>query len=190
MNWVLVIAGLVPLWAALFIVFSNMRVLKDDTMLTPLAEPAPILQQPQPQIQLQTPLELELAEEEIVKVKPQTEEKKGLFGGLFGRLKKEETQTTEEIDFKEPTAESSVSFGIPKGLKRVWGVAMILVFVACLAYGGDKALAYMFKEYRWVIGTTNPWTSQLQTASVATSAVAGIAVMFATLKTGIHLLRN
>ncbi len=189
MNWVLVIAGLVPLWAALFIVFTNMRVLKDDTTLTPI-EQAPVLQQPQIQLQPQTPLELELAEESA-KEKPKVEEKKSLFGGLFGRFKKEEEAKTEgEIDFTESAGEPSVSFGIPKGLKRIWGVALLLVFVACLAYGSDKALAYLFKEYRWVIGTTNPWTRQLQTASVATSAIAGVAMMFATLKTSIHLLRN
>ncbi|MCW4011940.1 MAG: hypothetical protein NWF07_03000 [Candidatus Bathyarchaeota archaeon] len=187
MNWVLIVAGLIPLWAALFIVFSNMRVLKDDTpVIMPEAEPMTL----QP-VQPQNTLELELAEE--TPNKPIPEEKKSLFAGLLGRFKKEEKDELtleEEIVFAEPDIENGGSFSIPKGLKRIWGVSLILVFIACLAYGSDIALAYIFKEYRWVIGTTNPWSSQLDTASIATAAIAGVAVMFSTLKTGIHLIRN
>ena len=187
MNWVLIVAGLIPLWAALFIVFSNMRVLKDDT---PVMIPEPIQTMPQ-QPQPQQSLELEILEETPKEKAP--EEKKSLFGGLIGRFKKEEQDELsleEEIAFVEPDTEQGVSLGIPKGLKRIWGVSLILVFIACLAYGSDVALAYIFKEYRWVIGTTNPWSSQLDNASVATAAIAGLAVMVSTLKTGIHLLRN
>lgn len=187
MNWVLIVAGLIPLWAALFIVFSNMRVLKDDPPVM-MTKPEPITMQ---QTQPQNTLELELAEE--TPIVAEKEEKKSLFGGLLGRFKKEdqnELSLEEEITFVEPETEIGTSLGIPKGLKRIWGVSLVLVFIACMAYGSDIALAYIFKEYRWVIGTTNPWSSQLDTASVATAAIAGVAVMFSTLKTGIHLLRS
>lgn len=186
MNWVLVVAGLVPLWAALFIVFTNMRVLKDEA---PLMEPEPVkplMQQPKPQ----SSLELELAEEPK---SVESEEKKSLFTGLFDRFKKKDSEKEpheEEINFTELASEEGVSLGIPKGLRRIWGAALILVFVAGLVYGSQQTLAYLFKEYRWVIGTTNPWTSQLEMASVATTAIAGVAVMFATLKTGLHLIKN
>jgi hypothetical protein len=188
LNWVLVIAGLIPLWAALFIIFTNMRVLKDDA---PLMEPEPVQPIMQQEAQPQSSLELELAEEPR---KEDAEEKKSLFAGLFDRFKKkdsDEQQLEEEINFVEPSSEeSSLSLGIPRGLRRLWGAALILVFVACLVYGSQQTLSYLFKEYRWVIGTTNPWTSQLEMASVATKAIAGIAVMFATLKTGLHLIKN
>ena len=84
----------------------------------------------------------------------------------------------------------TVSLGLPKGIKRLWGVTFVLIFLACLVYGSDKALVYIFKEYRWVIGTTNPWTAQLEFASASTSAIAGLSAMLATLRTGIYLLRN
>jgi hypothetical protein len=187
LNWVLIVAGLIPLWAALFIVFSNMRVLKDDPPVM-MTKPEPIAMQ---QTQPKNALELELAEE--IPQKPSGEEKKSLFRGLLGRFKKEEKDELsleEEITFREPETEMGVSLGIPKGLKRIWGISLVLVFIACMAYGSEIALAYIFKEYRWVIGTTNPWSSQLDTASVATAAIAGVAVMISTLKTGIHLLRN
>jgi hypothetical protein len=187
-----VIAGIIPLWAAVFIAFTNMRVLKDDTPII-ITEPAPTvtpttMQQPQQQ----NTLDLEILEEPPPKAAK--EEKKSLFGGLLGRFKKDkpdELSVEEEIVFSDSAAgEQGVSFGIPKGLKRLWGVSLVLVFVACLAYGSDIALGYIFKEYRWVIGTTNPWGNQLDTASVATAAIAGVSVMVSTLKTGIHLIRN
>lgn len=187
MNWVLIVAGLIPLWVALFIVFSNMRVLKEEA---PVMIPEPVQAMPL-QPQPQQSIELEIPEE--TPKETATREKKSLFGSLLGRFKKneqDELSLEEEIAFAEKETEEGVSFGIPKGLKRIWGASLILVFIACMAYGSDVALAYIFKEYRWVIGTTNPWSSQLDTASVATAAIAGVAVMFSTLKTGIHLLRN
>ncbi|MBE0633655.1 hypothetical protein IH574_03715 [Candidatus Bathyarchaeota archaeon] len=174
MNWVLVFAGLLPLWAALFIVFTNMRVLKEED---PLIEPVPF--------RAEKPMELEFTDEK-------TSEPKSLFKGLLNRLKKEKSdKPEEEIDFTEPrNNDQPVSLGLPKGIKRLWGVTFVLIFLACLVYGSDKALVYIFKEYRWVIGTTNPWTAQLEFASVSTSAIAGLSAMLATLRTGIYLLRN
>ncbi|MFA9437687.1 MAG: hypothetical protein ACEROO_11345 [Candidatus Bathyarchaeota archaeon] len=70
------------------------------------------------------------------------------------------------------------------------GAAMVLVFLTCPAYSSEKALDYAFKEYRWVIGTANPWMSQLAFNTMATSALAAVGVMVATVRTGIHLLRS
>ena len=162
MNWVLVLAGLLPLWAALFIVFSNMRVLRDDEQSL---EPAPVRKE--------KPSELDLSI-----VNEEDDEPKSLFKGLLKRFKKEKNPNEAEIDFTEPKKEEeTASLGLPRGIKRLWGITFVLVFVACLAYGLDRGLEYVFREYRWVIGTTNPWTGQLQSAYVFTSAIAGVSVM-------------
>ena len=183
MNWVVIIAGLIPLWAAIFITFTNMRELSDDGEETPV--PAPGTKK--------TILELDLSDKD-----EPAEEKKGLFGGILGRFRKKEEEGTEEgdpdfnagapIPAEQPIVHASIGF--PKGIKRLWGAAMILVFLACLAYSSERALEYAFKEYRWVIGTANPWTSQLEFNTMATSALAAVGVMVATVRTGIHLLRN
>ncbi len=177
MNWVLVVAGLLPLWAAIFIVFTNMRTLRDDQ---PIVEPAPV--------QVEQPLKLEA--EDVIFDEP--DEPKSFFKGILERFKRGKEEKREvEIDFSEPKAlEETVSSGLPKGLKRLWGVTFILIFLACLAFGLDTVTAYIFKEYRWVIGTTNPWTSQLELASFSTTAVAGFATTVSTLKTGIYLLKK
>jgi hypothetical protein len=59
-----------------------------------------------------------------------------------------------------------------------------------IAYSSERALDYAFKEYRWVIGTSNPWTSQLAFNTMATTSIAALGVMVATLRTGIYLIRN
>ena len=41
-----------------------------------------------------------------------------------------------------------------------------------------------------MIGTANPWTSQLVFKTMATSAQEAVGVMVAKVRTGIHLLRN
>jgi hypothetical protein len=174
LNWVLVIAGLIPLWAALFIVFTNMRVLKDDTTTPELAQtvkekaPEPILSD-------------EFIDEQ--------EKPKSIFSGLLGRFKKKDEESSQDLVFTEKDEETS-ALGLPRGLKRLWGVTFILIFIACLAYGSDKGLDYLFKEFRWTIGTTNPWTAQLQFASVSTTAIAEFSAMIATLKTGLYLLKH
>jgi hypothetical protein len=174
LNWVLVIAGLIPLWAALFIVFTNMRVLKDDTTTPELAQtvkekaPEPVLSD-------------EFIDEQ--------ENTKGIFSGLLGRFKKKDEESSQDLMFTEKDEETS-ALGLPRGLKRLWGVTFILIFIACLAYGSEKGLDYLFKEYRWTIGTTNPWTAQLQFASVSTTAIAGFSAMIATFKTGLYLLKH
>lgn len=182
MNWVIIIAGLIPLWGAMFIAFTNMKVLNDDEILAELQEP-----------NTETLLELDLTEE-----RPVTEEKEGLFSGIIGKLKKNEApeQPQEENMFNEaqPVVEKSIAsistIGFPKGIRKIWGAAMILLFLACLAYSSERALDYAFREYRWVIGTSNPWTSQLAFNTMATTSIAALGVMVATLRTGIYLLRN
>lgn len=184
MNWVVIIAGLIPLWAGLFIAFSNMKVLNSDEI---------DFMQPEPR--KETILELDLTDEP----KPEEPEKKGLFEGIMGKLKKKEEKPIdpqEELGFNddqviESTPVVSVSsIGLPKGIKKLWGAAMILIFLACLAYSSERALDYAFKEYRWVIGTSNPWTSQLAFNTMATTSAAALGVMAATLRTGIYLIRN
>ena len=71
---VVIIAGLVPLWGALFIAFTNMKVLSDDEVLAELQVP-----------KTETILELDLTEEKQV-----VEEKTGLFSGIMGKFKKKE----------------------------------------------------------------------------------------------------
>ena len=178
MNWVVIIAGLVPLWGALFIAFTNMKVLSDDEVLAELQVP-----------KTETILELDLTEE-----KPGIEEKTGLFSGIMGKLKKKEDQVQpqEEPGFTndpvvKPSVASVSTLGLPKGIKKIWGAAMILLF---LAYSSERALDFAFKEYRWVIGTSNPWTSQLAFNTMATTSIAALGVMVATLRTGIYLIRN
>ena len=176
LNWVVIIAGLVPLWGALFIAFTNMKVVSDDEILAELQVP-----------KTETILELDL-----------TEEKTGLFSGIIGKLKKKEdpAQPTEEIEFNDtprvetPSITSVSSIGLPKGIRKLWGAALILLFLACLAYSSERALDYAFKEYRWVIGTSNPWTTQLAFNTMATTLIAALGVMVATLRTGIYLIRN
>jgi hypothetical protein len=68
LNWVVVIAGLVPLWAAIFMTFTNMKVLSDDGEEGP--SPVPGIKK--------TILELDLSDKD-----ESEEEKKGLFGGIF-----------------------------------------------------------------------------------------------------------
>jgi len=177
LNWVLVIAGLIPLWAALFIIFTNMRALKEDA---PFTESSPV--------QLEKPVE-ELTQEEFEDPK----ESKSIFKGLLDRFRKkdsEESSLKAEINFTESLGDEEVSLGIPKSLKRFWGATFVLIVIACLAYGSERALNYVFKEYRWVIGTTNPWTSQLKLASVSASTIATIATMISTLRTGLYLLKK
>ncbi len=89
---------------------------------------------------------------------------------------------------EQPVVHASIGF--PKGIKRLLGAAMVLVFLACLDYSSEKALDYAFMEYRWVIGTANPWTSQLAFNTMATSALAAVGIIVATVRTGIHLLRS
>ena len=184
MNWVVIIAGLIPLWAGIFIAFSNMKVLNNDEI-----DFIPI------ELRKETVLELDLTED------PPTEEteKKGLFNGIMEKFKKNEEkpeEPQEELGFNdEPVVEippvvSAQGIGLPKGIKKLWGAAMILIFLACLAYSSERALDYAFKEYRWVIGTSNPWTSQLAFNTMATTSVAALGVMAATVRTGIYLIRN
>jgi hypothetical protein len=178
LNWVLVIAGLIPLWAALFIIFTNMRALKDDD---PFSVPSVV--------QLEKPVELRLVEESL----DESKESKSIFKGLFERFRKkdsEESSLEAEINFTESLGDEGVSLGIPKSLKRFWGATFVLIVIACLAYGSERGLNYVFKEYRWVIGTTNPWTSQLKLASVSASTIATIATMISTLRTGLYLLKK
>jgi hypothetical protein len=146
---------------------------------------------------VQVPKTETLLELDLTEVKPE-EEKTGLFEGILGRFKKEEKpeKPKEELGFsespiveKEPVVSVS-SIGLPKGIKKLWGAAMILLFLACLAYCSERALDYAFREYRWVIGTTNPWTSQLAFNTMATTILAALGVMTATLRTGIYLIRN
>ena len=176
LNWVLVIAGLVPFWAALFIIFTNMRTLKDDE---PLTESLPV--------PLEKPVE-ELTQAEFEDPK----EPKSLFKGLLDRFKKKdkESKRETEVNFTESSLDEEASLGIPKSLRRIWGITFVLIVLACLAYGSEKGLNYVFKEYRWVIGTTNPWTSQLKLVSVSASTIATIATMISTLKTGLYLLKK
>lgn len=110
----------------------------------------------------------------------------------FKRDKTEENPSEGEINFTEPSSlnEGESALGLPRGLRRLWGATFLLMFLACLAYGSEMALDYIFKEYRWVIGTTNPWTSQLQFATLSASSIAGIATMISTLKTGLFLLKD
>ena len=175
MNWVLVIAGLIPLWAALFIIFTNMRALKDDA---PFTGSSPV--------QLEKPVE-ELTQEEFEDPK----ESKSIFKGLLERFKKKDQASGLEANenFTEQSLEEEGSL-IPKSLRRIWGATFVLIVIACLAYGSERALNYVFKEYRWVIGTTNPWTSQLKLASVSASTIATIATMISTLRTGLYLLKK
>jgi len=175
LNWVLVIAGIIPLWAALFIVFTNMKVLKDDATTS---ESAPTIKDKKP--------ELVISDDFI----DEQENPKSIFAGLLGRFKKKTDESSEEIIFTEPASDKSVTLGLPRGLKQLWGVTFILIVIACLAYGSEKALAYLFKEYRWIIGTANPWTTQLQFATVSMTAIAGFSAMIATLRTGIYLLKH
>ena len=176
MNWVLVIAGLIPLWAALFIIFTNMRALKDDD---PFSESFPV--------KLEKPVE-ELTQAEFEDPK----ESKSIFKGLLDRFRKKdpESKLEAEINLSESSLEEEMSPSIPKSLRKIWGATFVLIFLACLAYGSERALNYVFKEYRWVIGTTNPWTSQLKLASVSTSTIATIATMISTLRTGLYLLKK
>lgn len=180
LNWVLVIAGILPLWAALFIVFTNMRVLKDETSSNNNG-----------------PVEKEKSSDvELIDAPEEKKESESIFSGLLGGIKKDEDKRKkdeggDELEFKEdPLMVEKPSLGLPKGLKRLWGIAFLLIFLASLAYGAENGLAYLFKEYRWVIGTTNPWTSQLRAASVYSAAAAGVSVMLATLRTGIYLIRG
>ena len=174
MNWVLVIAGLVPLWAALFIIFTNMRALKDDA---PYTESLPV--------QFEKPVE-ELTQEEFEDPK----EPKSIFKGLLDRFrKKDESGLEPNVNFTEQGLEEEGSL-IPKSLKRIWGATFVLIFLACLAYGSERGLNFVFKEYRWVIGTTNPWTSQLRFVSASASTIATIATMISTLRTGLYLLKK
>ena len=175
MNWVLVIAGLIPLWAALFIIFTNMRALKDDA---PFTESSPV--------QLEKPVE-ELTQEEFEDPK----ESKSIFKGLLDRFRKKDQESGLEADvnFTEQSLEEEGSL-VPKSLRRIWGVTFVLIFLACLAYGSERGLNYVFKEYRWVIGTTNPWTSQLKLVSVSATTIATIATMISTLRTGLYLLKK
>ena len=174
---------MIPLWAAIFITFTNMKVLSEDEEEGP--SPAPGTNK--------TILELDLSDKD-----EPVEEKKGLFGGILGRFRKKEEDGTEEEgpEFKAEApilAEQPVvhaSIGFLKGIKRLWGAAMVLVFLACLAYSSEKALDYAFKEYRWVICTANPWTSQLAFNTMATSALVAVGVIVATVRNGIHLLRS
>ena len=175
MNWVLVIAGLIPLWAALFILFTHMRALKDDAPFTG-ASPA----------QLEKPVE-ELTPEEFEDPK----EPKSIFKGLLERFRKKDPESGLESNenFTEQSLEEEGSL-IPKSLKRIWGATFVLIFLACLAYGSERGLNYVFKEYRWVIGITNPWTSQLRLLSASASTIATIATMVSTLRTGLYLLQK
>jgi hypothetical protein len=184
LNWVVIIAGLIPLWAGLFIAFSNMKVLSNEE-----------IDFIQPEPRKETILELDLTDDP----KPEEPEKKGLFAGILGKIKKKEEkpeEPQEELGFNEdplvdPTPViSASSIGLPKGIRKLWGAAMILIFLACLAYSSERVLDYAFKEYRWVIGTTNPWTNQLAFNTMATTSVAALGVMVATLRTGIYLIRN
>ena len=144
MNWVIIIAGLLPLWGAMFIAFSNMKPLSDEEVLNALKEP-----------NKETILELDLTEE-----RPVGEEKAGLFSGILGKLnnKEEPEQTPVEPRFEDPprveeqTITSISSIGLPKGIRKLWGAAMILLFLACLAYCSERALDYAFKEYRGKLG--------------------------------------
>jgi hypothetical protein len=94
-----------PLRGALFIAFTNMKVLSDDEVLAELKEP-----------KTETLLELDLTEETSVE-----EEKAGLFSGIMGKLKKNEdpVQPQEEPDFNNPpiikgqTIASVSSIGLP-----------------------------------------------------------------------------
>lgn len=146
---------------------------------------------------VQVPKTETLLELDLTEVKPE-EEKTGLFEGILGRFKKEEKpeEPKEELGLnktppvKEQPVVSVNSIGLPKGIKKLWGAAMILLFLACLAYCSERALDYAFREYRWVIGTTNPWTSQLAFNTMATTILAALGVMTATLRTGIYLIRN
>lgn len=185
MNWVIIITGLIPLWAALFIAFTNMKVLNADDILLELQEP-----------EKETILEIDLTEDSPKT--PEEEEKKGLFSGILGKIgkKEEKEEPYEGLEFtdgaisEDPQVMTTANLGLPKGIKKFWGGALVLVFLACLAYCSEIALDYAFKEYRWVIGTTNPWTSQLAFNTMATAVIAALGVMVATLKTGIHLIRN
>ena len=119
MNWVIIIAGLLPLWGALFIAFSNMKPLSDEEVLNALKEP-----------NKETILELDLTEE-----RPVGEEKAGLFSGILGKLNKNEDseQAPVEPGFDDPprieeqTITSISSIGPPKGIRKLWGAAMILL---------------------------------------------------------------
>jgi len=154
-----------------------MRVLKEDDPVPEAAAVNPVAVKP---VELEIPLETN-----------EKEEPKSLFKGLLGKFKKEKDSLEAEIDFTEPKKEEETAgIGLPKGIKRLWGVTFVLIFVACMAFGLDRGLEYVFREYRWVIGTTNPWTAQLKSANVWTSAVAGVSVMFSTLRTGLFLLKN
>ena len=175
MNWVLVIAGLIPLWAALFIIFTNMRALKDDD---PFSESLPL--------ELEKPVE-ELTQAEFEDPK----EPKSIFKGLIDRFRKKDAESNleTEVNLTEESLEEESSL-VPKSLRRIWGATFVLIFLACLAYGSERALNFVFKEYRWVIGTTNPWTSQLKMASISTSTIATLATMISTLRTGLYLLKK
>lgn len=163
--------------------FTNMKVLNADELDYPEAP-----QRAQP-VQ-----ELDLTDEPVVKP---VEEPKGLVQKLLGRFRKndEPEEQTDELEFSEdqiPVDQPVVAAGIglPEGIRKLWGAALILVFFACLAYSSERALDYAFKEYRWVIGTANPWTNQLAANTMVTTAVASLGLMAATLRTGIYLIRN
>ena len=127
----------------------------------------------------------ELTQEEFEDPK----ESKNIFSGLLDRFKKKDEPKLEEGNFTMTDLEEGGSL-IPKSLKRIWGVTFVLIFLACLAYCSERALNYVFKEYRWVIGTTNPWTSQLKMASAATTTIATLATIISTLRTGLYLLKK
>lgn len=176
MNWVLVIAGLIPLWAALFIVFTNMRALKEDDPFSVDSS-----------VHMDNPVEIELTQESFEDPK----EPKSIFKGLIDRFKKkDEPKLESEVKFTEQSLDEEGTLGVPNSLRRIWGATFVLIFLACLVYGLERTLSYVFKEYRWVIGITNPWTNQLKMASMSATTIASIATMISILRTGLHLLKN
>ncbi len=166
-NWVVVIAGLIPLWAAIFVTFSNMKKLKNEESTTPLIQ--------------ETLPEAETMEEPVFSDLPEEPEEKDPF--------QDEVVFSEDLETPQPQ-ESPVDFGLPKSIRRFWGAAFVLVFLACLAFSSEKILGYAFREYRWVIGMENPWIDQLAFNTMTTSGIAVVGSMVATLRTGIYLLRN
>ncbi|MFA9437686.1 MAG: hypothetical protein ACEROO_11340 [Candidatus Bathyarchaeota archaeon] len=69
---------MIPLWAAIFITFTNMKVLSEEEG----PSPAPGTNK--------TSLELDLSDKD-----EPVEEKKGLFGGILGRFRKKEEGAVE-----------------------------------------------------------------------------------------------
>jgi len=99
------------------------------------------------------------------------------------------TGGTEALELEGEPIEG-VGEGLPKGLRRLWGLALLLCFLTGFLYGSNRLLAFLFKEYRWVIGTTYTWGDEVGQAVRASSALSLLACLAAALRTGVYFLKE